>query len=257
MPSKQITFSDIQTSDLIYYDQDPKLVNRYSKFCHERAIDCLPSLDDPYKFYQCEGEGFSEKDVTPERRAMGSQNIFDPSLLERFQYYKLLFVYNGDELTGVVHFSDYNRSAVTVYLYDLLISYERSLRRLLELRNLNDDHMLAYLSKKEVKTEGDGQEKIPAFERFNLSNLIGLAEQENIMTFSKDVHKLRNMIMHARDLVHLSLDSQDDYIYNVESFTRFFERVNGLFFDYRRVRSRVALLEQEQEDKVRKLLKAQ
>ncbi|MEW6655105.1 MAG: hypothetical protein AB1394_16780 [Bacteroidota bacterium] len=49
MKIKSITFSDIQTSDLIYYDEKNR--EKCLEFCRKRDIDYLPSLSNSDQCY--------------------------------------------------------------------------------------------------------------------------------------------------------------------------------------------------------------
>lgn len=259
MTEKRIVLEDIQTSDLLYYDPDFKEV--CFRFCQERDIDCLPALDDPLKYYRKVESGFTEEIVTPERMVDGGTFIFEQSLLERFRASSLLFVYTKNELTGVVHFSDFNRPAVDLYLFGLLSAYEKSLRRLLVLHGLKNQDMLDYFqmiveTTKKDKTRGiysrkkdefdekrDRNEKLPVFESFYLLDLIDLAKHKKIISLSPNANDLRNMIMHAHELVNKDDASRDDYIYNFASFEKFFNQVISLLRDCKRVNNKIAFLE--------------
>jgi hypothetical protein len=273
MTPKRLTFADIQTSDLLYYD--PDLEETCLSFCRDRNIDCLPCLDDPLKFYQRTETGFREEQVTPDRKVQSRENIFDALLLERFRRHHLLFVYADQELTGVVHFSDYNKPVVDAYLFGLLSSYERSLRKLLASNELTNEDMLAYFQwVADTTTEKDQRgayirkrktfekyrpqnEKLPLFERFYLDDLIELVRHKELIEVSQQVADLRNQVMHAHELVHMHDANQEDYIYDFNSFEEFFNQVGALLQGYKRVNNRIMFLEfTEQENLARKKAKA-
>jgi len=179
--------------------------------------------------------------------------------MESFRANHLLFVYTNKELTGVVHFSDYNRPEVDDYLFGLLSAYERSLRKLLIQNGLKNQDMLAYFqavvdSSKEAdekqkyrrKIKEDEKyrtrnEKLPNFEKFYLRDLIELAEDRGIIKVGENVNDLRNMVMHAHELVNLEDVSRNDYIYDFETFEKFFKRVLDLLRDFKKVNNKIAL----------------
>jgi hypothetical protein len=251
-----IRFSDIQTSDLLYYDPDLKEICLH--FCQDRNIDCLPSLDDPMMLYRRTETGFVLEAVTPERMVDSRAFIFDQPLLERFRTNHLLFVYENKELTGVVHFSDYNRPAVSEYLFSLFSSYERSLRKLLILSGLANKDMLDRFQRVVAKTKNEKSraiytqkigeyekdrlrnEKLPEFERFYLRDLIELINDQKIIKVSDKVNQLRNDIMHVHELVNMYDAHREDYIYSYASFKDFFELVIQLIYDFKRVNNRIA-----------------
>lgn len=110
--------ADIQTTDLFYFDDQQTQVC-YS-FCKRRDIDCLPVIGNPSAFSQRndEAEGFDQYDFTGDRWTDANTFLFRPDLLKQFREQPIQFVFTHGELTGVVHFSDYNNSAVSIYLYD-------------------------------------------------------------------------------------------------------------------------------------------
>src|SRR5687767_4703682 len=128
MTNNIVTFADIQISSILFYD--PDLKDECYKFCVKRNIDCLPALDNPRKVYVRDDVifDFLEEEVKDERIIDGSLNIFEPTLFEKFVTHPLLLVFSNNDLTGVVHFSDYNQPAVSIYLYEVFLSYEKALR---------------------------------------------------------------------------------------------------------------------------------
>ncbi|MFC1879096.1 hypothetical protein ACFLZW_04215 [Chloroflexota bacterium] len=265
MKIPNIYIENIQTRNLLYYDPDFKDV--CFNFCQERDIDCLPSLGDPMVFYRKTETGFCEDDMTSKQMVDSGAYIFERSLLERFRENPLLFVFKKCELiesihlTGVVHFSDYNRLEVSAYLFGMFSDYERSLRRLLILQGLNNQDMLDHFqviieSKKSDKTreiytnkiagyerKRDRNEKLPRFEMFYLRDLIELAGRQNILNLGQDVNDLRNMVMHAHEFIKKDDASRDEYIYNFSSFETFFTRVSRLLGDYKKVNNKIAFME--------------
>jgi hypothetical protein len=260
MTQTSITFHEIQTSELLYYDADIRA--QCLRFCQDRDIDCLPSLNNPMKLFRRIETGFIEEDITPEKTVGGNEFIFDPSLMERFRSNYLLFVLEDNALGGVVHFSDYNRPAVNTFLFGLLSNYERSLRKLLMLSHLSNQDMLDYFKRnaENIKKSGttraifqkkfdDYQEdrvknnKLPPFEQFYLKDLESLAGHHKIIKVTEEkVNDLRNTVMHAHEFVNVQDVGRDDYIYDFKSFEIFFDRVTALIQDYRRVNNRVAFL---------------
>lgn len=259
MTHKRLVLSDIQTSDLLYYD--PEFKEKCLDFCKKRNIDCLPALDDPKSFYRKAEGGFSEENVIESKMKVDSDTyIFELSLLECFQTTPLLFVYTKNELTGVVHFSDYNRTEVDIYLFGLLSAYEKSLRELLRLCGLKNQDMLEYFDvivqtstddkkrsscstkKGKYKKYQSENKKLPLFECFCLLDLIELAKHKENIVLSSDTYDLRNKIMHANELVNKDDDNPGPYIYDLASFNTFFLQVDGLLKDYKKVNNRISFL---------------
>jgi hypothetical protein len=258
-----ITFTTIQTSNLLFYD--PDFDPLCFQFCQSRNIDCLPALDDSRKYYRRTEDGFTREEVAQERSVNSQANIFASHVLELFHDNHLLFVYANDELTGVAHFSDYNHPEVDAYLFSLLSSYERSLRRLIKYYGLKNQDMLDFFESKariekkadtrafytrkidEYKNKQTQNEKLPVFECFYLQDLIGLINRRKIISLSEDPNRLRNTIMHAKELVHREDANRNDYIYDFDSFEEFFNLVQSLLREYKRVHNKIAYLELERE----------
>jgi hypothetical protein len=254
------TIADIQTTELIYYDAD-YLAECYS-FCEERDIDCLPAVDDPDAYYQRndDSQSFDKRTITPDRRLDANMYVFKPDLLECFHEHPLQFVFEHGTLTGVVHFSDYNRDMVSTYLYAQLVSYERELRELLISHYLTNDDMADHLrsvannGKKpqntrdiyernlrrfEQERETPEFKRYPEFQTFYLKELQELARKQQVIALDAKVGQLRNQIMHAKDSVNMVDARTPDYIYELETFENFFTLVQTLLKDGRRIHSRL------------------
>jgi hypothetical protein len=262
MTEQKLRISDIQTTELLYYDQD-YAADCY-EFCKQRDIDCLPAISEPSDFYYHrvdESKGFRLQSVETERRLPGFTYIFNPDLIDRFREHAVQFVYEHEELTGVVHFSDYNRPEVRIYLYALLAEYERNLRMLAIRSGLTNHDMKAYYEDMQEAVKGDSNqtwffnkrlrryEKIqqeapqkPPFQGFYLNDLIRLINHRGIMTLDEKVVDLRNMIMHAEEMVHMVDVTTPDYVFDIDSFAAFFELVQTLLRDAKRVKNRIAFL---------------
>jgi len=189
--------------------------------------------------------------------------IFAKQLLDRFRAHNLLFVYQETELTGVVHFSDYNRPSVNAYLFNLLSAYERSLRKVLSLSGLNNRDMLNYFTKMIVSSDNKlikhvyseklrgfeknkaRYEKLHDFDRFPLKDLIDLAKHHHIICLSEKVIDLRNMVMHAQELVNIEDAGREDFIYDFSSFEKFFIQVDILLHDYKKANNLISFKELE------------
>ena len=239
MVPHMLTFSDIQTTDLIYFDPDCK--ETCFRFCQQRDIDCLPSLSNPATFFQKTEEGFQENEIPVERIVDHHDPIFDPLLLEQFQASPLLFVCTNRMISGVVHFSDYNQAVVHTYLFSLISSYERSLRKLLCLNGLNNADMLDFYKRNRSRKAPAQNEKRPPFEQYYLLDLIQLASEGGVITVSEEPNKLRNSVMHAHDLVNLNDANRGDFVYTMASFEEFFQQVIVLLRDFKKVNNRIAL----------------
>ena len=264
-----IRISDIQTTDLLFFDPkfDAMMKDQSFKFCRDRDIDCLPALNDVNKVYIRDEKSlsFREEEVTADRKLDGNSNIFDKHLLQRFSVQPLLLVYSGTELTGVVHFSDYNRPLVSIYLYELFLDFEKNLRRLLRKHSLKNNDMIVYFEQKKSKAKKEKyiqfyeekilqsndnlrrNPKLQQFEVFYLKDLIALINHRKIISLRDEVFELRNSVMHAHELVNMDNPEADDLIYNFASFQNFFRLADILHQDYRRVINYLAFISEKPE----------
>ncbi len=252
MNTKQPTISDIQTREILFYD--PAFEKESYAFCKDRNIDCLPSLDDPFAIFlrDDQKQTFREKRIDESRRISGAIPIFRSELLGRFHVQPLLLVYENDELSGVVHFADYGKPLVSLYLFELFFEYEKALRELLRRHKFKDEDIIAYFDSKgygkKIKDYRNltSKEKRPDFESFNIKDMVDFINEKELYKVG-DVRELRNMIMHAHDLVNREDPDRNDYIYKYDSFEEFFNWVVTLHQDYRRLTNRLAFpIESEQ-----------
>jgi hypothetical protein len=244
---KPLTIADVQTTDLIYYDPDFNKI--CLDFCEKRDIDCIPSLTDPNKYYRKTGNGFLENEISDEMIVNSHTEIFDPILLHSFCNHSVQFVKSNNYLRGVVHFCDYNKPIVHTYLFNIISAYERSLRKLLCLSRLTNEDMLKHLREKKKREPSGEIEKLPAFERFYLFDLIQFINESGVIAVSEESNQVRKAVMHAHELVYLEDPYREDYIYTLESFKVFFNRVRVLLADSKRVNNRIVLYELEESEK--------
>jgi hypothetical protein len=250
--NKNLRIADIQTSDILFYDDGQK--DRCYKVCAERNIDCLPALDEPRTLYSRDDalQKFRSERLGDERKLGPEVNIFDSAVLEKFRLQPLLMVYQGNDLEGVVHFSDYNKPLVRAYLYGLLHEYEKSLRALLIRNGFKNVDMIAYFSDKKARDGNPelyetkindyfkygSQKKLPQFEVFYVWDLIALVNHKHILKLS-DKSKLRNMLMHANEFANPEDPGAENFIYDFETFENFFRWTQELQLDYKRVTNRL------------------
>ena len=250
--------SDIQTSTLLYYD--PEFHEECLQFCVQRDIDYLPSLDDPRCAYHRNDnmDGFTEVQIGYRQKVDDQVPIFDPRLYAQFTDHPLLFVYSSEDLAGVVHFSDYNRPAVSSHLYELLFDYEIALREFLASNKVTDSKMYEYFEEGAVlptkqqgyfkgrlqwyrKNEsliGKGQ----PFEHYYLKDLVNYICDHNLLSLDKCVPDLRNGVMHARPNVQRHGRLMGNAVYDRKLFAEFFQACLALHRDLKRVGNRIAFM---------------
>ncbi len=252
MTMRSLQIADIQETEILYYD--PQHADTCLQFCERRDIDCLPSLDDVATVYTRDAAKrcFTRERVDPERLVDPSDLIFSSHVLQKFQEYKLLFVHRDSEFVGVVHFSDYAKPAVSVYLFEVLFDYEKSLRSLLVRRGCTNEDMLKHYQDQlegaseqdkklwqakidEYKKSKTSNKKLSPFQAFYLKDLLGLANRIGIVLDIAKVNRLRNSIMHVHELVDREDYTANDLIYKFSSFVKFCDMATQLLLDFKRV----------------------
>ena len=109
-----IKIKDIMTKGAMYYD--PEIEDKLKTYCNEKDITYLPSLD-LKKVYFLHPEAFENKEIEESLKISPHLYIFDEVLLKRFQEGEhILFIFNQNLIVGIIHFSDYNRIEVYIYI---------------------------------------------------------------------------------------------------------------------------------------------
>ncbi len=255
--------ADIQTTALLYYDEEH--LEKCYDFCKNRDIDSLPDIENPKIFYQRndDSKAFDRCQLTDDRWLDAHTFIFKSDLLERFQLHPIQFVFTYGELTGVVHFSDYNKDPVDNFLFAQFAKYERGLRELAICNKLKNANMRKYFEEKKAKSSNEKDikfnedrlekydeklekmEKAGEFQFFYMDELIGMLRSEKIIHLNGGVVELRNMIMHSRPPIGMTNVHADDFIYSPDTFESFFKKTETLLTDSKRVYNRIAFSEDQ------------
>jgi hypothetical protein len=258
--SKILRISDIETKDLLFFDAELK--EKCFKFCVQRDIEFLPALEDATQIYVRDDavQDFKVESISEPRKINGFQRAFDLQVLNAFRQNHLLFVFTGGELSGVVHFSDFNKSIVSTYLFEVFFQYEKTLRIFLQECRLGNSDIVTFFENKVSQAKKDSSrdfyqgridgylknkteiDKLPPFQSFYLDDLISFANVHG-NNLSIDVIELRNMIMHAHELVNMENWSADNFIFDFVSFEKFFRHAIALQNDYKRLKNKVAFLQ--------------
>jgi len=140
---ERVRIADIMTpaDEVIFYD--PAMEDECVKFCKNRNIEYLPSLEDPNNKAYCRSEkGFFDDSL----KIDVNLDAFSEQALSKFKQNKVLFVYNYGEFCGIIHFSDYNNDKIKVYIYSIILLYETSLRKILRINNVKDLRNMDFVS---------------------------------------------------------------------------------------------------------------
>ena len=197
-----------------------------------------------------DAQEFKVESINEERKIDGFQSAFSSQVLNAFKKNHLLFVYAEGELSGVVHFSDFNKSIVSTYLFEMFFQYEKALRVFLQKLSLNNSDLIDFLENgasnknriSEYKKSKDRADKLPPFQLCYIDDLINFANTKNI-TLDVRVKELRNMIMHAHELVNMQNRSADNFIFDFETFEKFFNYAITLHHDYKKLKNRINFLQ--------------
>lgn len=228
---------------LFYYDESKE---DCKVFCEQRNITYLPCKNALGLCYTLEGDRFKQKKIEESQKVNIEDKLFDASIRDKFQKHQVLFVFMKDVLCGVVHFSDYNRNPVAIYVYSLLLEFERKLRELLIYEGLNNNDMLTFFEKQVEKGDDNGhyskktkdykkpekqkeRKELEQFQTFFLKDLIDLLQYKGLYSVPTAINReLRNPIMHAKNVVRHEDYENSSLIYNFKSFRDFLELVGIL-----------------------------
>ncbi|NCO28825.1 MAG: hypothetical protein COS15_05595 [Caldiserica bacterium CG02_land_8_20_14_3_00_36_38] len=246
-----IRIQNIMTKEVSYYD--PDIEDKLKLYCKNEHITYLPSFDFK-KVYFLHNEAFENKEIEKSLKITPDLYVFDEDLLKQFQKGKhILFVFDQNLIVGIIHFSDYNRVEVYTYLYELIANLERGLRKFLVLNNLSNNDMLKFFEKHassngvykgkfdKYKDYGNKFNLVGPFESFELSDLVALCDDKEIIRINHELLELRNKVMHSVSSVKNEDYEQDPLIYNFESFEAFFNDAIKLQSEFRRIHNRVEI----------------
>ncbi|XSG74679.1 hypothetical protein ACP8Y2_21150 [Herpetosiphon llansteffanensis] len=253
---ERVRIADIMTpaDEVIFYD--PAMEEKLRQFCKERAISYLPSSEesDTRCFqYQRNKNSFHLIPIG-DLKIDTDVDVFSGQALVQFEDHKVLFVYHHGEFCGVVHFSDYNKDVINIYLYTLISKYEKSIRELLRKSSLENSDMGKFFELNKFNGRINNYNKPskrkilaskPHFDQFYIDDLIGLLNHKiEDINLDLDVKELRNSIMHSNETINKDQEG-GGLIFDINQFSTFFRRVTSLKKDTRKVRTRLQLLSLE------------
>lgn len=248
----ELIFEDIMTSDMFFYDEEYK--DKLKEFCEERNITYLPSIEGSNVCYKLTNNDFEEIKIKNEQKVDVDDHVFDYLFLEKFEKHSVLFVFNKKRLIGIVHFSDYNRESVHIYLYKLMLDFEKNLRTLLVLRGLKNEDMIVFFKKHpnnecyakkleyhKKENEIEKRKQLEPFQTFYLKDLIGLINHRNILKLSEEACDVRNQVVHFVSPVRHENYEEKKLIYTFDSFKEFFDNVKLLKEQYKKAINKLNL----------------
>ena len=261
MKHLKLSFGDIAQSRILYYDKEVE--KACFNVCETLKIGNMPDYDSKH-YFELEHGQFKRKSIATENRLGAGDRIFDDALIKKFHsnQHNVLFVFKGEVLKGIVHFSDYNQTKVLHAIQDDVLTFERSLRQYLFLKNFRNEDMLDYFKFRAGKNEHskryfegrlnrlekrkDELIQLGEFQMFDLKDLLEFgndSQSNNAFTYEKVnfqdkdsyestlVNSLRNMAMHGKNPVEIDEESS---VYSIESLEYLFKALKVLeTFTYR------------------------
>lgn len=261
MKHQKLTYEDISQKNILYYDKEVE--EACFSICETLKIDNMPGYDSEH-YYELENGKFIKTEIEADLKLYSHQLIFDTELLEKFGQNKhnVLFVFKGEVLQGIVHFSDYNQTKVLQAIQDDVLTFERRMRQYLFLKNYRNRDMSDffhyradkyphsrdfYLEKVEIlEKREDEMNQLGEFQVFDLRDLLEFGNSSytnklfpsaTIDVNDKKIHEiklitsLRNMAMHGKNPVEKDEESS---VYSIASLRYLFRALRSLEdFTYR------------------------
>lgn len=255
MKHQKLTFADIAQKNILYFDQNEK--SACLNICKTLRIDNMPDYDSLH-FHELEGEEFVQKKILEEHKLSFKDRIFNDELITQFANNKhnVLFVFKGDVLTGIVHFSDYNQTKVLQAIQDDILTFERRMRQMLFLNGFRNADMLKYFEQRAeqnesakhfytgriqvLKTKIEEMNQLGEFQLFSLKDLMEFSndfKEKNLLTSKtieingkevqeiKLVNDLRNMAMHGKNPIELD---HEPHVFSTQSLNKLFQSLRTL-----------------------------
>jgi hypothetical protein len=255
MKHQKLTFEDIAQKNILYFDEE--VIEACHNICDALKIDNLPGYDSTH-YYELKDRQFEKKSINPYVKLSYQQGIFEDSLIEKFGQNKhnVLFVFKGEVLNGIVHFSDYNRTNVLQAIQDDVLFFERRLRQYLFLKNYRNQNMLDYFKYRadkypqsrefytarihSLEKRKNEMNQLGEFQIFDLKDLLEFGNSskfgklfpsrsltvnnENINEINL-INSLRNIAMHGKNPVE---KNQESSVYSLESLKYLFTALKTL-----------------------------
>lgn len=255
MEHQKLTFGDIAQGNLLYFDKHHE--DACVQICELLRIDNMPDYDSQH-FFEKNGNTFVRKEIREEHKLSFKDGIFKDAWIDQFSRNKhhVLFVFKGDVMIGIVHFSDYNQIRVLQAIQDDVLTFERRMRQLLFLNGFRNEDMLKYFNYRAGLNEASERfysgrihvleskinemNQLGEFQLFTLKDLLEFSndtkEKELLTSESievngkqiqeiKLVNDLRNMAMHGKNPIELE---QDTLVFSTESLNKLFQSLRTL-----------------------------
>jgi hypothetical protein len=250
---KEPIVENIATIDLTFYSEEHK--ETCERICELLGIDIFPDIDGKSYWFIKDGS-FQKEPISEKQKVNSNSRVFDSEVLANLNAApsNILFVFEKDQLVGILHFSDYDSLNIFSSLYDKFYYIESTLRSLLKnlgesnisIRDYYQDRQSEGLYK---KAQSALDKDLPDFHSFDFSDLINMscstkliklntvekiglkslfkeyrsrnqAEQKNINA-CREITDLRNTVMHFKSPSGETTSS----FYSKDGFTQFIRKV--------------------------------
>lgn len=242
--------SDLMQSHIFYYH--PSFNEGCLRFCRSLNVKALPEIRG-HDQYVLKEDVFVRQPILPNQRLDWDARVFSTKALNIFEknHDTIVYVYEGEQLCGIVHICDYNRPIIGQYFQQLISIYEQGLRHFLTHRGLTNQDLLHTL-RKDRREEMD---RLGAFQCFYLSDLLKLIKHKNLAGCELFIDTmghmigLRNTAMHSKDIVPKSGSQADSAIvYDFKGLQRMTHWVGELKMCISKVRELIYLERAEQRE---------
>lgn len=230
----------IMTKNVAFYESTKNAL----EFCNERDISVLPSHDNLH-VYELKDNEFVKRVIQSTEKLKVTDFIFDRQVMESFEHSFVKYVYDNEKIVGILHFCDYNRKAVYIYVYGLINELEELIRDDLTNNGYTDKDLLEYYKDKDEiyknmhKRYEESKGKLGPFQFADLKPLIRFHNHSLRTKINDSISELRNDIVHSKQLVKTKDRAEHLEHFDYGSFKEFRDKVYALCKTIEKVKERV------------------
>lgn len=245
--------SSISSKNILYFSEPQK--NVCERVCNSLKINIFPDLDQVH-YWELSNGNWQKYPIKDFQKIDNNTQVFDERVLEEIckAPSNILFVFENNELCGILHFVDFDSISIYNSLYNHFYQFENNLREYLSLKGIKYKSFIEYFEYKKkkfgdyydnriklLKSNKFYQEAIelPNLHKLQLSDLIrfstssfvrqeyGFRVGDNKLPV-KSILDLRNTIMHSKGFT----GQGEVYSHSLGAFTNFFKQVLDFKYIY-------------------------
>lgn len=248
-------FKDICNTDIVYYSE------KYKETCRKinelLYINNFPSFNDN-KFWEYKNKNWVETKINRNFQKKTIDYVFDDVYwdieeTDRIDD-KILYVYDDDNLFGVLHYTEYYSEIVFNQLYKNFYSFETSLRNYIIYNNYGYEDFLIFFDEKSKSSKNNkeywinrrdylqkelkkgAENKFPNLQVLLFLDIIRFCnhKKEKLkIDFNKEyINELRNIIMHSKTsdnfIEKFDWNSFKKFLFLVQDFKKIFIELKQL-----------------------------